>query len=251
MEKLWFYVENLDDYPGKYSAIENIEGNKCYDEIMQNMANIRQVCTKLIEDKSYFEQFFDKRELNATGKWQSIPIMSWGLMHKKNSKLFAELLSFFTCSAISSVSVSMLPAHTEIPFHIGDTNAIVRNHLSILLPKETNMCFFEIDNRKHSWTYNSILSFTDSYRHRACNFSSEDRIVIIFDIVRPEFHSRKKEICKRALVGQTMLLLNNFIPFRKTPKPIRFLLTSMSLLLLHVYFILPGSINLTKYKVAV
>ncbi len=95
---------------------------------------------------------------------------------------------------LSSVAFSILKPNTQITPHLGDTNTIIRHHLSIQIPSEVEKCGFKIAEEIRHWEEHSLLAFCDAIRHEAWNNSDEERVVLIFDVIRPEFKSKMRWI---------------------------------------------------------
>ena len=85
---------------------------------------------------------------------------------------------------------SLLRAGARIPAHRGVTNARLTCHLPLIVPPG---CGFRVGNEVREWTEGKVLIFDDSIEHEAWNESGEDRVVLIFDIERPEMSAREKE----------------------------------------------------------
>ena len=56
-------------------------------------------------------------------------------------------------------------------------------HLPLVVPPH---CGFRVGNEVRAWEVGKLLIFDDTIEHEAWNNSAEDRIVLIFDIWRPE-----------------------------------------------------------------
>jgi len=84
---------------------------------------------------------------------------------------------------------SLLRAGARIPAHRGVTNARLTCHLPLIVPPG---CGFRVGNEVRSWREGKVLIFDDSIEHEAWNESGEDRVVLIFDIERPEMNDQEK-----------------------------------------------------------
>jgi aspartyl/asparaginyl beta-hydroxylase (cupin superfamily) len=84
---------------------------------------------------------------------------------------------------------SLLRAGARIPPHTGTHNARLICHLPLLVPRD---CGFRVGNEVRTWEEGKLLIFDDTIEHEAWNNSDQDRVVLIFDIWRPELTEQEK-----------------------------------------------------------
>lgn len=82
-----------------------------------------------------------------------------------------------------SVLFSRLTPGAHIPPHSGMLNCRLICHLPLIVP---DGCWLRVGNETRVWEEGKLLIFDDSIQHEARNESSETRIVLLFDIWRPE-----------------------------------------------------------------
>ena len=101
-------------------------------------------------------------------------------------------LSHFSRTSPSAPAImfSMLRAGTRIPPHTGSTNVRLICHLPLVVPPG---CGLRVGNEVREWEVGKLLIFDDTIEHEAWNGSGEDRIVLIFDIWRPELSQSERE----------------------------------------------------------
>ncbi|QJU59654.1 tetratricopeptide repeat protein [Sphingomonas sp. AP4-R1] len=78
---------------------------------------------------------------------------------------------------------SVLRPHTHIPPHNGMINTRLICHLPLIVPEG---CRLRVGNHTRAVEAGKMMIFDDSVRHEAWNDSDETRIVLIFEIWRPE-----------------------------------------------------------------
>lgn len=88
-----------------------------------------------------------------------------------------------------TVMFSLLRAGSRIPPHTGMYNTRLVCHLPLIVPPG---CGFRVGNEVRSWEAGRLLVFDDSIEHEAWNESARDRIVLIFDIWRPDLTSQER-----------------------------------------------------------
>lgn len=89
-----------------------------------------------------------------------------------------------------TVMFSLLRAGARIAPHTGTHNARLICHLPLIVPPN---CGFRVGNQVRQWEEGKLLIFDDTIEHEAWNESSQDRVVLIFDIWRPELSAQERE----------------------------------------------------------
>lgn len=84
---------------------------------------------------------------------------------------------------------SLLRPGARIAPHTGTHNARLICHLPLIVPPG---CRFRVGNETREWTEGKVLIFDDSIEHEAWNDGDEDRVVLIFDIWRPELSEQER-----------------------------------------------------------
>ena len=82
-----------------------------------------------------------------------------------------------------SILFSRLAAGARIPPHHGVMNARLICHLPLIVPSG---CGFRVGGETRQWSEGELLVFDDTVEHEAWNDSRSDRIILIFDVWRPE-----------------------------------------------------------------
>jgi aspartyl/asparaginyl beta-hydroxylase (cupin superfamily) len=89
-----------------------------------------------------------------------------------------------------SVLFSLLRARSRIPPHHGMLNTRLIGHLPLIVPPG---CWLRVGNETRQWEEGKLLIFDDSMEHEASNPTEELRIVLLFDIWRPELGREERE----------------------------------------------------------
>lgn len=84
---------------------------------------------------------------------------------------------------------SLLRAGARINPHTGAFNTRLTCHLPLIVPPG---CGFRVGNQLREWEVGKLLGFDDTVEHEAWNSGREDRVVLIFDIWRPELSERER-----------------------------------------------------------
>ena len=88
-----------------------------------------------------------------------------------------------------SVLFSRLTPGAHIPPHRGMLNCRMIGHLPLIVPAG---CWLRVGNETRRWEEGKLLIFDDSFEHEAKNESADTRIVLLFDIWRPELSDDEK-----------------------------------------------------------
>jgi len=146
---------------------------------------------------------FNPRGLLNNADWSAYYLIRSGVIDTERAALFPE-----TMAALSTVPLCRIPGRTpsvlfsllrpgaHIQPHHGFTNFRLICHLPLLVPDQ---CSLRVGNEARQWQEGKLLVFDDSIEHEAWNRSSEIRVVLLFDIWRPEL-SQKERILLSAML---------------------------------------------------
>lgn len=90
-----------------------------------------------------------------------------------------------------SVLFSLLRPGTHIPPHNGMVNTRLICHLPLILPGQ---CALRVGNETREWVEGRAWAFDDTIEHEAWNRSSEPRVVLIFEVWRPELTDHERRL---------------------------------------------------------
>ncbi len=200
-------------------------------EIEKNYSAIREEVLQFIEKDVSLLKDYRFHITDGKPQWQTFSLMSWGFIHgKRIGKLPVTWNIFKNLNCISSVSVSRLIAGQSIPAHHGDTNAIYRCHLGIKIPARAPDCCFIAEDEERRWEEGKILAFCDARKHYARNLTGEDRYVILFDVIRPEFLNQKISVCADIIATHVLHAVDMRLNFYEAAPVwlLKFLVTAIS-----------------------
>lgn len=92
-----------------------------------------------------------------------------------------------------TILLSLLRPGAHIPPHCGMLNSRLICHMPLIVPEN---CGFRVGADTIEWQEGKILIFDDSVEHAAWNNSNHNRLVVIFDIWRPELNSDEQRAIK-------------------------------------------------------
>jgi aspartyl/asparaginyl beta-hydroxylase (cupin superfamily) len=87
------------------------------------------------------------------------------------------------------VLFSLLRPGAHIPPHHGMLNCRLICHLPLIVPPG---CWLRVGSETREWEDGKLLIFDDSIEHEARNDSDETRIILLFDVWRPELTEQER-----------------------------------------------------------
>ncbi len=170
-------------------------------------AAIRGELLALMTNESLFSPYLehdpDSPQINDTSNvgsrdWTALYLWRDGVLQDENAALCPK-----TVEALASVDAPMVPGQTPsalfsrlapgatIAPHHGMLNTRLICHLPLIVPKHCGA--LRVGNRERAWSEGELLIFDDSMEHEAWNNSNRDRVVLLFDVWRPELSVEERQ----------------------------------------------------------
>ena len=142
------------------------------------------------------------------GNWSLIYLLSFLRKFHDNRAKFPFITSITDqITNCVFVGISILPPHTEIKPHYGDTNAIVRTHLGLIIPDPYPVIGIKVGEVERGWEEGELLCFINVTEHSVWSRSSRKRYILMFDFIPATLELRKMEIASNALGSQSFIYL--------------------------------------------
>jgi aspartate beta-hydroxylase len=90
-----------------------------------------------------------------------------------------------------SVLFSLLRPGAHIPPHNGLVNTRLICHLPVIVP---GRCRFRVGNDTRDWVEGQAWAFDDTMEHEAWNGSDRTRVILLFDVWRPELSAEERAL---------------------------------------------------------
>ncbi len=158
------------------------------------------------------------KALIEQGNWKTFTFLYWSMKVPENYKLFPKTSQLFEkIPNLVCASFSMLEPNTIIAPHYGDTNAIMRGHLGIIIPDQLPNCGMKVGTEVQSWTNGKVMLFCDAHEHSAFNNTNQKRYIFLFDILKPEYARKKLYVCSGVLAQLSLFYLSHKLKIKKLP----------------------------------
>lgn len=157
--------------------------------------------------------FINKSMSFPPKKWKTMGLFFWNFkMHSNCRKCPQTMKALKQIPHLTSASLSVLEAGSNINPHQGDTDAVIRCHLGLTIPAGLPTCGFQVGKDIMPWEEGKALPFCDAQTHTAWNQSTQRRLILIIDVVRPEFANQKNMVCAHVLASSVMQMLYQSFP---------------------------------------
>ncbi|HEX3843176.1 MAG TPA: aspartyl/asparaginyl beta-hydroxylase domain-containing protein [Steroidobacteraceae bacterium] len=175
---------------------------------------LRELVARADRFRPYMQADPDRPVFNTNGllddpAWSACYLMKNGEEVAENAALcpatMAGLLRLPLCrikGRTPTVLFSLLRPGAHIPSHHGFLNTRLICHLPLIVPPE---CALRVGNETRAWREGELVVFDDTMEHEAWNRSAGLRVVLLFDIWRPELTATE-----RALVAAMLESIDGF-----------------------------------------
>jgi len=210
--KLWLSLLHKRPYKGtedNYPVVSHLKGIK---ELELNYQVV------LGELQNYLKQYVFEPQFNTVmverpRSWKVRSLRVWGVEMYQIQKHFPQTLKLLeNIDGVINVGFNLLEPQAAIKPHCGDTNAIIRCHLGLVIPKEDETCAIKVNGEIKNWNQGKVIGFTDAYDHEAWNKTEQQRIIMLFDILKPEHVAQKYKISGVVLASFYLQHLGNIFP---------------------------------------
>lgn len=221
MQKLWFSIFDFSfNYKGTEPPFEDPSHFAWSKEFSLSSDAIKKELEEYLH-KHKLASYFNTHMVASQGTWKTIALKTWSVELFKNQKEFPLTTSLLKkYPEILSCSFNLLEPNGKILPHCGDTNAIYRCHMGLEIPAGLPDCGFKVKGEPRSWEYGKWLVFIDAYEHEAWNNTSNERYILLLDVLREEFRTKKGRVVSTVLTSLFLQKRAESLPFLyKHPSP--------------------------------
>ena len=154
----------------------------------------------LEREQAPLEPYMDRTLTSRPDQWKTLGLMFWTLRSRDNCRRFPRTWALLRgIPGLTAASLNLLEGGTTIKPHFGNTDAIIRCHLGLVVPEPAPKCAFRVGGETRSWDEGRLLMFCDAHQHTAWNNSDRRRYILVLDIMRPQFAARRHATAARVL----------------------------------------------------
>jgi aspartyl/asparaginyl beta-hydroxylase (cupin superfamily) len=147
------------------------------------------------------------RPLNRNLDWTAIHLVRNGVTVEPNARhcpktmeLLASLPQPRIPASAPNAMFSLLAPNTQIPPHVGVSNARLVCHLPLVVP---DGCWFRVGAETRPWNVGEAFVFDDTIEHEAMNPTDELRVVFIFDVWHPDLSPVERDAVAALIATET------------------------------------------------
>ena len=179
-----------------------------YKLIQQEALNIYQEKKYLMNMKDLSESAFDRID-SVKNLWK-VYVLKWYNKINDNARITCPNTCNLIeqCEDIHAAMFSIIEPGKYIPPHKGPSTACLRYHLGLSIPIDKYHCYIIVNNEKFYWQEGESLIFDDTYVHSVYNNTTQPRIILFIDILRPT-------TSVTTFITKFLLSQNNFNTFVK------------------------------------
>ena len=149
-------------------------------------AELEQVLRSRDELPSFHELSPDQYRISSGDNWKTFVFYVFGERFDPNCTRCPETARLLDRTPhIRNAWFSILAPHYRIPPHKGPTNGIIRIHLGLIVPRDSEHCRIRVDKEVFGWEEGKCVVFDDYFEHEVWNDTDEQRVVLFFDVDRP------------------------------------------------------------------
>lgn len=128
----------------------------------------------------------DASSISRDAGWKIFPLIAYGIRSQPNIELCPQTWRLVRrIPGLKTAMFSLLEPGKRIPAHRGPYNGVLRLHLGLRIPEPRERAGIRIGEERRHWEEGRVLIFDDAYDHEAWNETSDMRVVLFVDFVKP------------------------------------------------------------------
>jgi beta-hydroxylase len=122
----------------------------------------------------------------ANNDWKSFFFYGMGMRAEANCRRCPRTAALIDAvPGVTTAFFSILMPGARLPPHTGAWKGFLRYHLGLMVPEPPEKCGIVVGGEQAHWAEGRSLVFDDTYLHHVWNDTSETRVVLFMDVVRP------------------------------------------------------------------
>ncbi|NWF72821.1 MAG: aspartyl/asparaginyl beta-hydroxylase domain-containing protein [Nitrospirae bacterium] len=151
---------------------------------------MREECERVMQRRELIPNFQDispeQSAITRDDKWKTYVLYAYGVKARHNCAACPNTTAVIEqIPGMKTALFSILSGPKHIPLHRGPYKGLLRCHVGLLIPGQPGACRIRVAGTERHWQEGGVLIFDDTFPHEVWNDTTEDRIVLFLDIVRP------------------------------------------------------------------
>jgi aspartyl/asparaginyl beta-hydroxylase (cupin superfamily) len=237
--RTWYSIYHPNKpYTGSEPAFPVLDADWVTD-LERASAQITDELKQALAGGNQLPEYFNKDAHGGSGKWKATALWWWDVRFGKTQRIYPKTTAILaSIPGLVSASFSKLEPGGHIVPHHGDTNAIWRCHLGLVVPCGLPECGFRVKNEQRPWHEGKLLAFCDAHEHEAWNNTESDRYILIIDVMRDEWMKRRRRVCSHVIASLFLQKVVSKLPFlRRTPAVVAFVMHKVAAF--HAWWMVP------------
>lgn len=156
----------------------------------ENWRDIRRELDDLLAYREHLPNFqeisVEQASLSTDDQWKTYFFTGYGLRFDGNCARCPRTTELIErIPGLTTAFFSILGPGKRLPEHRGPYKGVIRYHLGLKIPASREACGIRVGGQTAHWEEGRSLFFDDTYPHSAWNETTEDRVVLFVDVVRP------------------------------------------------------------------
>lgn len=247
MTKPVYFLTEEDIYSGPEPFFYDKKKYAWVKQLEDNWKIIREEMLGIIDGKEEIKLTSSNPPyLSSPDAWKNIYFYNFMWQYHKNCKRFPKTFALLkSIPNLTFAEFTVLEPGSKILPHIGETNTTIRGHLGIEIPGKLPEMGIHVGDEERSWENGKVVLFSDAHRHYVWNNSNKRRFVLVFDVVRDEFASKKQWVCAQSLSALTIKWVDEHIAiFKKLPTPLLNFFHKLISVIWYIYIPLQNKLRL-------
>ena len=150
--------------------------------------------------------------------WRSVNFQTYQWRYPNARRAFPVTVAADSIPGLTSAFINVLEPGASIPAHQGDSQAIMR--WSSWARRAQGRLRRARRARTKRCANGTLLAFCDAHEHASWNATGERRVVLLVDVMRPEYLAQRNSICANVLSATLVIWLEKHLR-RQRPLPPR------------------------------
>lgn len=219
--KAVFFLDENDHYDGPEPYFYDGQNYHWVKTLEDNWEVIKDEMKDIVDGRQEIKlSSINPPYLSRPNIWKNIYFFNFMWKYHQNCSKYPKTYALLnSIPELTFAEFTCLEPYSRILPHIGETNTTIRGHLAIVIPAPHPVMGIRVGNEERGWEEGKVVLFSDCHKHTVWNDSSKRRFVLVFDVTRPEFISKKYWVNAQSLSALTIKYVDEKVGlFKQMPK---------------------------------